>query len=71
MHALTEQEIKRIGSQTGGRTLFFGGLLLGPAGVATLLGLDRKLPVDPGCMLIGLLMIVIAIPALFTRSKKC
>ncbi len=69
-HALTEQEIKRIGAQTGGRTLFFGGLLFGLAGAVTLLGLDRDLPVDPGYMLIGLFMIVIAIPALVYSVKE-
>ena len=69
-HALTEQEIKQIGAQTGGRTLFFGGLLFGLAGAATLLGLDRDLPVDPGYMLIGLFMIVIAIPALVYSVKE-
>jgi hypothetical protein len=68
-HALTEQEIKRIGAQTGGRTLFFGGLLFGVAGVATLLGLDRHLPVDAGYVLIGLFMIIVAIPA-FVYSLK-
>ena len=68
-HALTEQEIKQIGAQTGGRTLFFGGLLFGVAGVATLLGLDRNLPIDPGYALIGLFMITIAVPA-FVYSLK-
>ena len=67
--ALTEQEIRQIGAQTGGRTLFFGGLLFGIAGVATLLGLGRNLPIDPGYMLIGLFMITIAVPA-FVYSLK-
>jgi hypothetical protein len=62
-HALTTKEIKRIGSQTGGRTLFFGGLLFGAFGVATFLGLDRLLPVDAGYVLIGLFMAIIAVPA--------
>jgi hypothetical protein len=68
--ALTEQEIKRIGAQTGGRTLFFGGLLFGLAGAVTPLGLDRNLTVDPGYMLIGLFMIVIAVPALVYSVKE-
>ena len=67
--ALTTGEIRRIGSQTGGRTLFFGGLLFGVFGIATLLGLDRLLPVDTGYVLIGLFMVVIAIPA-FVYSLK-
>jgi len=35
--SLTAQEVKRIGAKTGGRTLFFGGLLFSVAGVLTLL----------------------------------
>ncbi|MDA8115246.1 MAG: hypothetical protein M0Z43_11050 [Acidithiobacillus sp.] len=69
-HLLSEQEIKRIGSQTGGRTLFFGGLLFALFGVATLLGLDRYLPVDAGYVLIGLFMIVIAVPAFVYTLKE-
>jgi hypothetical protein len=68
-HALTEQEIKRIGAQTGGRTLFFGGLLFGVFGIATLLGLDRYLPLDAGYVFIGLFMIMVAVPA-FVYSLK-
>ena len=69
-HSLSEPEIKRIGGQTGGRTLFFGGLLFGAAGIVTLLGLDRNLPIDPGYALIGLFMIVIAIPAFIYSLKE-
>jgi hypothetical protein len=68
-HMLSEQEIKRIGSQTGGRTLFFGGALFALFGAGTLLGLDRFLPVDTGYVLIGAFMILIAIPA-FVYSLK-
>jgi hypothetical protein len=68
-HALTEQEVRRSGSQTGGRTLFFGGLLFAVAGIVTLLGLTRYLPVDAGYVLIGAFMIVVAVPA-FVYSLK-
>jgi mRNA-degrading endonuclease RelE of RelBE toxin-antitoxin system len=51
-------EIKRIGAQTGGRTLFFGGLLFGVAGSGILLGLERHLPVDTGYLLMGLFIII-------------
>jgi hypothetical protein len=61
--SFTAQEIKRIGAKTGGRTLLFGGLLFSIAGVATLLRLDRYLPLDMGYVLIGLFMIIVAIPA--------
>lgn len=68
-HFLSPEEIKRIGAQTGGRTLFFGGLLFAVAGVGILLGLERYLPVDYGYVLIGLFMIIVAIPA-FVYSWK-
>jgi uncharacterized membrane-anchored protein len=68
-HALTEREVKQIGSQTGGRTLFFGGSLFAVAGIATLLGLTRYLTVDAGYILIGSFMIVVAVPA-FVYSLK-
>lgn len=60
---LTENQIKRIGAQTGGRTLLFGGLLFIVFGGITLLGLDRFFPVDSGYVLIGLFMVMIAVPA--------
>jgi hypothetical protein len=69
-HRLTEEEIKRIGSQTGGRTLFFGGLLFCVFGVVTLTGLDRGLPIDAGYVFIGLFMIVIAVPAFVYTLKE-
>ncbi len=69
MH-ITEAEIKRIGSQTGGRTLLFGGLLFGVAGIVTMLGLDRRLPIDPGYVLIALFMFLIALPAFLFSWKE-
>jgi hypothetical protein len=69
-HLLSEQEIKRIGSKTGGRTLFFGGLLFALFGIVTLAGIDRNLPVDAGYVLIGLFMIVIAVPAFIYTLKE-
>ena len=69
IHALTEEEIKRIGSQTGGRTLFFGGILFGAAGVVAVTGLDRYLPLDSDYAFIALFMIMVAIPA-FVYSWK-
>jgi hypothetical protein len=66
----TEQEIRRIGAQTGGRTLFFGGMLFMIFGVVTLLGLDRNLPIDEGYFLIGLFMIIVAIPAFVYTLKE-
>ncbi len=69
LRSLTEQEVRRIGSQTGGRTLFFGGLLFGAAGFAAVTGLDRHLPLASDYAFIGLFMIIVAIPA-FVYSLK-
>jgi hypothetical protein len=69
-HRLNEAEIKRIGAQTGGRTLFFGGGLFTLFGVATLFGLDRFLPLDVGYVMVGLFMIVIAVPAFIYTLKE-
>ncbi len=67
--SLSVGEIKRIGAKTGGRTLFFGGLLFGLAGVSDLLKVQRYLPIDLGMILIGLFMIGVAVPA-FVYSWK-
>ena len=69
-HLLTEEEIKQIGSKTGGRTLFFGGILFGVFGIVTLLGWDRNLPVDAGYVLIGLFMLLVAVPAFVYTLKE-
>jgi hypothetical protein len=68
--SLTIQEIQWIGAKTGGRTLFFGGVLFGVAGVATLLGMDRDLPLDMGYMIIGLFMLIVALPSFFYSWKE-
>ena len=69
-HFLTAQEIKRIGAQTGGRTLFFGGLLFALAGALNLLNLEHYLPVDAGALLIGLFMVGVAVPAFIYSWKE-
>jgi len=63
LHHLTEVEIRQIGAQTGGRTLFFGGVLFTAAGVGILLGWGKYLPFNRGSILIVLFMTLIAIPA--------
>jgi hypothetical protein len=68
--SLTVEEVKRIGAQTGGRTLFFGGLLFGIAGVSVLWNVQHYLPIDPGTILIGLFVIGVAIPALVYSWKE-
>ncbi|MEJ2634114.1 MAG: hypothetical protein P8184_02335 [Calditrichia bacterium] len=65
----SEKEIKHIGSQTGGRILFFGGLLFLAFGIATLTGLAEHIPIDMGYIHIGLFMIIVAVPA-FVYSVK-
>ena len=69
-HALSEREIKLIGSQTGGRTLFFGGILFVASGVAALSGLDRYLPLASDYAFIALFMTAVAIPALVYSVKE-
>jgi hypothetical protein len=67
--ALTEPEVRRVGARTGGRTLFFGGILFGAAGVANLGGLGRFVPFDMGYLVIGLFTVLVVIPA-FVYSWK-
>jgi len=67
---LNEQEIKRIGSHTGGRTLFFGGMLFAVFGVVTLFGWARKLPIDAGYLLVGMFMVIVAVPAFVYTWKE-
>jgi hypothetical protein len=62
-HKLTEQEVGLVGARTGGRTLLYGGVLFAIAGVVTLLGLTKSLPVDFGYVLIGFFMIAVAVPS--------
>ncbi len=69
-HALTEAQIRTIGSQTGGRTLFFGGLLFALAGALALAGLDRVVFLDSGQVLVGLFMAVVALPAFLYSFKE-
>ncbi|MCL4557518.1 MAG: sulfite exporter TauE/SafE family protein [Deltaproteobacteria bacterium] len=61
--SLTEADIKKIGSETGGRTLFFGGLLFMGAGMLTLMGIEIELPFVSDYTLISVFMIGVAIPA--------
>jgi hypothetical protein len=61
--SLTEQEIKLIGAQTGGRTLFYGGLLFVAGGAFALARLDRYSPIDTGYALIAIFTVAIALPA--------
>lgn len=70
IHSLSESEIKQIGAQTGGRTLFFGGFIFVLFGVATIAGLDRHLPVDIGYVMVGTIMIAVAIPAFIFSLRK-
>lgn len=58
-----QAEITQIGTQTGGRTLFFGGILFCAAGIVNTFGVDRFLPFDTGYLLVTLFMLFIVIPA--------
>jgi hypothetical protein len=67
---LSEGEVRRIGSQTGGRTLFFGGLLFILAGVSSLAGWERHLPLDSGYVLMTLFLVIVVLPALVYSVKE-
>ncbi len=69
-HSLTEQQITRIGTETGARTLFFGGLLFIIFGVATILGRTEHLPVGEDALLIIAFMIGIAAPAFIYSYRR-
>jgi hypothetical protein len=70
VRSLSGEEIRRIGSQTGGRTLLFGGLLFGIFGLATIFGWSRHLPLDVGYLLIALFMIAVAVPSFLWSLKE-
>jgi hypothetical protein len=70
LRSLSGEEIRRIGSQTGGRTLLFGGLLFGIFGLATIFGWSRHLPLDVGYLLIALFMIGVAVPSCLWSLKE-
>lgn len=67
---LTEREIKQIGVQTAGRTLLYGGILFGMAGIAILVSLSWRVSFDPGYVLISVFMVAIAIPAFIYSLKE-
>jgi hypothetical protein len=60
---LTEEEIKWVGTRTGGRALLFGGILFALAGIGMLLGIERSISVDMGYVLIGIFLAIIVMPA--------
>ncbi len=61
--SLTQEDIRKIGAETGGRTLFFGGLLFMIAGFLTLAGIDIELPMISDYTLISIFMVGVAVPA--------
>lgn len=61
--SLSEDDIKRIGSSTGGRTLFFGGLLFVIAGALGIMGIEVELPYISDYTFITIFMAVVAVPA--------
>ncbi len=68
--SLTEEDIRRVGSQTGGRTLFFGGLLFMVAGLITIVGIDKVIPIKSDYTVIAIFMIAIALPAFIYSYKE-
>lgn len=68
--SLTEQQIARIGHETGARTLFYGGLLFIAFGGATLAGWNPRLPLDAGYLLIAVFMVGVAVPAFIYSWRR-
>ena len=69
-HSLTEQQVTRIGTETGARTLFYGGILFIVFGAATILRWTERIPMEEGYFLIILFMIGIAIPAFIYSYRR-
>jgi len=69
-HSITEEQITRIGTETGARTLFYGGVLFILFGGATILRWTETIPVDEGYFLIILFMIGIAVPAFIYSYRR-
>lgn len=67
---LTEQQVTRIGTETGARTLFYGGILFVLFGLATLLRWTERVPIDEGYFLITLFMVGIAVPAFIYSYRR-
>jgi hypothetical protein len=68
--ALTAEDIKWAGTRTGGRALFFGGILFGLAGIGMFFGIERSISFDVGYLLIGTFLTVIVIPALVYSLRE-
>ena len=68
--ALTEEEIRWVGTRTGGRALLFGGILFSLAGTGMLIGIERAISVDMGYVLIGVFLLFIVAPALIYSLKE-
>jgi sulfite exporter TauE/SafE len=68
--ALSEQQITRIGTETGARTLFYGGLLFIIFGIGTMLGWAKRLPIEGDYFLIICFVVGIAAPAFIYSYRR-
>lgn len=68
--SLTERQITRIGTETGARTLFYGGMLFIVFGIATILGWTKRLPIAEDSFLIIAFMVGIAVPAFIYSYRR-
>lgn len=68
--SLTEQQVTRIGTETGARTLFYGGLLFMLFAIGAILGWTKRLPVEQDYFLIILFMAMIAVPAFIYSYRR-
>ena len=69
-HALTEDQIKAIGSETGGRSLFFGGGLFALIGIGNFMGLEKILPFDESYATIAAFTFLVVVPAFIYSYRK-
>ncbi|MFB3881575.1 MAG: sulfite exporter TauE/SafE family protein [Armatimonadota bacterium] len=68
--SLTERQITRIGTETGARTLLYGGLLFILFGIGTIMGWVKRLPVEEDSFLIIAFMVGIAVPAFIYSYRR-
>lgn len=68
--SISGDELKKIGSQTGGRALFFGGILFSLFGLGMIFGFDKYLPIESGYFLIILFIILVAMPSFIISYKE-
>ena len=68
--SISQDDIKKIGSQTGGRTLFFGGILFAVFALGLIWGFDKYVPIESGSLLILLFILIVALPSFIISYRE-